>query len=236
MYIELIIVIVTGAFIVLFVSTTFLEKQYIQDFAPAISDRSSSNSSYFIAMNNEAMKLGFTPAGLFDQKRKSRIYQAHLALWISEDRQTLLRIAGGKTAGMPIKRSALTSFVEPNLIVETWDYFGMVDISGLTDRKIVLNAHLKELLAHHQNRVSAYSGTKQGFSTAQSLVAYEALMAMKTTAMERRGLAKFVDREKGVWRHTLKGAWVSYAKGFRRQLAEGKAQQDRINLKRPGAQ
>ena len=67
-----------------------------------------------------------------------------------------------------------------------------------------------------------------------ALTADEAMQTMKAQRMERLGLAKFVNRDRDVWRHTLKGAWLQYYRGFRTQLAEGKMQRDRITLKRPG--
>lgn len=60
------------------------------------------------------------------------------------------------------------------------------------------------------------------------------MQAMKAAGMERLGLSKFVNVERTVWRYTLKGAWISYSKGFRKQLAEGKMQMERVKLKRPG--
>jgi hypothetical protein len=235
MYIELVIMGVIVIFALLFMSTVFLEKLHIRDFIPASLEKSGGDSPYFTAMNKAAQELGFSPAGIFDQNRKSRMYKARIALWISQDGETLLRIAGGKTAGVPIKRSTLTSFIEPDVILETWDNFGMADISGLTDRKIILNAHLDELVNGHEARLEKCSGKRRAFSPAQSLTAYEALLAMKTTQMGKLGLANFVDKERGIWRHTLKGALVSYFKGFQEQLAEGKAQKESINLKGPGS-
>src|SRR5712692_8579714 len=152
MYFELIILIVVGAFILLFVSTAFLERQRIKEFVPSSTEQVTTVSPYFVAMNEAAQRLGFITAGLFVQDRGSRVYQARVSLWVSPNRETLLRIAGGKTAGVSVKRTTLTSFVEPEHIVETSDNFSMADLSGLTDRKVVLNAHLDELLASHEER------------------------------------------------------------------------------------
>lgn len=234
MYIELIALILLGVFILVFVSTAFLEKQHIKDFIPSPVENGTPESPYFLAMNDFARRLGFTKAGVFVQNRGSRIYQARLALWISSDRQSLLRIGGGKTAGVPIKRSVLTSFVEPNRIIETSDDFGMADISGLTDFKVILNADLDELNLAHEKRLAECTGEKRSFLETDALVASEAIRAIRATEMEKLGFAKFISADRTVWRHTLKGALASYFKGFRAQLAQGKAQSDRIHLKRPG--
>jgi hypothetical protein len=60
------------------------------------------------------------------------------------------------------------------------------------------------------------------------------MQAMRAVEMERRGWGRFVNPERSVWRHTWKGAWLGYTKGVKLQMAEGKAQQHRINNKRPG--
>lgn len=218
----------------LFVSTAFLEKQHIQDFVPATSARVVTDSPYFKAMNETAKRLDFTSAGDFVQNRSSPVYQACVSLWVSQDSQTLLRIAGGKTAGIPIRRSSLISFLEQGRIIETSDEFGMADLSDLTDRKVILNGGLNELVAGHQQRLVEQIGPKRTFSEAQAMIACEAMQAMKAARMERLGLSKFVNAERTVWRYTLKGAWISYSKGLRKQLAEGKMQMERVKLKRPG--
>jgi len=77
-------------------------------------------------------------------------------------------------------------------------------------------------------------GPRRAFAASAALTAIEAMQAMKAAQMERLGLGKFTNRERTVWRHTLKGAWLTYSKGYRAQLAEAKSQRDRIVVKRPG--
>jgi hypothetical protein len=61
-----------------------------------------------------------------------------------------------------------------------------------------------------------------------------AMQAMSATRMERLGWGTFLNRARTVWPHTVKGAWLSDFTGFRKQLAAGTAQGDRIALRRPG--
>src|SRR2546426_11358121 len=103
MYLELIILAALGAFIIVFVSTAFLEKQRLHDFVPVSADEPTTDSSYFNAMNVAAARLGFRPAGVFVQKRASVLYQARMAVWVSSDQNILLLVGGGKTARVPIK-------------------------------------------------------------------------------------------------------------------------------------
>jgi hypothetical protein len=235
MYLELIILLVLGTFILIFISTALLERQQLHDFVLAPTTEPTRDSSYFEAMNVAAGRLGFASAGVFVQNRASRMYQAQVAIWISPDRATLLRIGGGTTARVPIKRTILTSLVEPDRIIQTQDDFGIADLSGLTSRKIVLNADLDEMLACHCERLASCPGTKRSFSPGAALADWQSIQEMRAQQMVRLGLAKFLNQEQSVWRHTLKGAWLKYFEGFRSQLAEGKAQKERISKKRPGA-
>ena len=235
MYVELIIWGALAAFILLFVSTAFLEKQRLHDFVPAPGDEPTTDSPYFNAMNDAALRLGFTSAGVFIQNRASKMYRAKVAVWISPEREILLRIAGGKTARVPIRRTLLISIVQSDHILQTQDDFGMADLSGLTGREVVLNADLDELLVRHRQRIASNSGSKRLFSPSNALYDWESIEAMKSQQMARLGLIKFLNREESVWRHTLKGAWLQYYKGLRGQLAEGKSQIERVSRKRPGS-
>ncbi|MBA4149770.1 MAG: hypothetical protein H0X66_16780 [Verrucomicrobia bacterium] len=235
MSIQLLFWVLVGLFILFSVSVAFVEKQHIRDLVPLTPDRSIQWSPYFKAMNEAAERLGFVHAGIFVQDRKSRMYQAHMAIWISPEGHSLLRISGGTTAGIEIKRTWLTSFVEPNRIIETTDESGMADLSGYTDRKWLLNAGLDEMVACHIDRLAKYPEAKRHFPVNQALAACEAMRAMTVAQMQKLGLASFINAERTIWKHTLKGAWLNYAKGFRGQLKEGKAQMKRMDLKRPGA-
>jgi hypothetical protein len=235
MYLELFILAGLGAFIVLFVSSAVLEKQHLHEFAPAPAGESGSDSAYFNAINMAAERLGFEAAGTVDQNRASRLYRARLALWVSPDREILLLVGGGKTAGVPIKRTILITVIDRDRIIQTQDDFAMADLSGLTDRKVVLNADLDELLSSHRERCAAQHRAKRHFSIESALSNWESIQEMKARQLSRLGLIKFLNREETIWRHTLKGAWLQYFKGFRGQLAEGKSQKERISRKRPGS-
>src|SRR5579864_4833634 len=86
--------VISGLFIILFVTTAFLEKGYLRDFLPATAGKPEEDSPYFKAMNEAAERLGFAPAGVFNQNRPSKIYRARVALWVSEDKHILVRVGG----------------------------------------------------------------------------------------------------------------------------------------------
>jgi hypothetical protein len=235
MFIELIIFGGIGAFILLFVLTALLERQQLNEFVPAPPGEPVTDSPYFEAMNAAATRLGFAAAGLLVQNRDSKLYQARIALWVSPDQTMLLQIGGGKTARFPIKRTILTSRVAPDHLLQTQDDFGMADLSGLTSCKILINADLDELVACHCERLGANPGVLGGFTIANACAEWEAIRTAKARALARLGLIKFLNFDQTVYRHTLKGAWLQYYRGFRGQLAEGKAQAHRTSKKRPGA-
>ncbi len=234
MYLELIVWGILATFILVFLSTAFLEKQHLDDFVSDSASDTAADSAYFSEMNSAAKRLGFASAGVFAQKRTSKLYQARVALWVSPDGRILLLVGGGKTARVRIRRSTLISVIEPDQIIQTQDDFGMADLSGLTSRRVVLNADLDELLAAHLERLSSSAGPYRRFSTGTGFADWHSINAMRSQQMARLGLLKFLNREETLWRHTLKGAWLQYYTGFRSQLAEGKSQTARIHKKRPG--
>lgn len=235
MYLELIIGGGICAFILLFVLTALLERQQLQEFVPAPPDKLEPDSPYFQAMNAAAARLGFSAAGVFAQNRTSKLYQARLALWVSADQTMLLQVYGGKTARLPLKRTILTSWTEPQRFLQTQDDFSMSDLSGLTSCKVVLNADLDELVASHREKLAAHPGATRSFAPASAFADWESMHAAKVHALAQQGLIKFLNFDQTVYRHTLKGAWLQYYRGFRGQLAEGKAQAHRASKKRPGA-
>lgn len=233
LYLTLTFFAIVAIFVVFFVSVAFFEKQHVCDLVPA-DGRAISTAPYFNAMNDDAAKLGFIPAGVFVQDRKSKLYQACVAFWISPDGYTLLRIGGGTTAGIEIKRSVLATFIEPEKIIETTDEAGSADLSGLTDRKLVLNAHLEELVRRHNERLQRIEGARRVFTPDQALTAFATMQAMRANRLEALGFARSVNRERTIWRYTFKGAWLLQTKGMYKQLEEADRQEDRVRLKRPG--
>src|SRR5262245_679033 len=190
MYLELAKLTVVMVFAIAFITISRLEKVPIRDFIACDADTLRIDQPYFIAMNNAARQLGFVFAGEFRQDRRSRVYRVRLALWVSPDGQLLLRVAGGKTAGVPVRQTMVTRFVEPDRIVETADDFGTADITGLTDREVWLNADLEELLTRHLERMAKYAGPKRGFSPHAAFAAYLAIQAMRSIEMVRQGLGE----------------------------------------------
>lgn len=226
---------IIGGFIVLFVTTALLEKIHLNDFVPAPGGEPLADTRYFNAMNDSAKHLGFIPAGVFVQNRGSRIHRAQVALWVSPERDILLQIGGGKTAGVPVKRTILYSILSSNQIIQTQDGAGTVDLSGLTDQRFILRADLDELLSCHSDRLASRIEQKQIFSTQTALSDWQSIGHMKAEQMARMGFVQFLNQEHTIFRHTPRGAWLQYYKGLRGQLTQAETQLDRASKKRPGS-
>ena len=136
--------------------------------------------------------------------------------------------------GHTIRRTILYSVVSSDQILQTQDDFATIDLSGITNQQVLVHADLDELLSLHRERLASCFEQKRTFSTGTTFSDWESIRRMRVEQMARMGLAKFTNREESVYRHTLKGAWLQYYRGFRRQLAEGKNQAERIHKKRPG--
>lgn len=233
--IVLIIWAVIGAWAVLFIMVCLLEKTHLDDFVPAPGGEPLPDTPYFTAMNDAAKRSDFTAAGIFVQSRSSRIYQAQTALWVSPEKDILLQICGGKTARVPIKRTVLWSVVSSNQIIQTQDQATAVDLSGLTDQRLLLRADLDELVSLHRQRLASYQEQVRTFSPGTAFSEWQSIRFMRVEQMARMGLARFLNQQQTIYRYTFKGAWLQYHKGLRGQLAEAKTQVDRMSKKAPGS-
>ena len=229
-----IIWLISIAFFILFFLTACFEKLEIEQFVPAQYGRPPELSKYFHAMAASARELGFTDLGLFVQNRGSKVYAAVLGFQLSPDSRILLRIGAGKTLGVRIRRTTLISRLTDGRFLETADDFGSWDLSGLTEKEVVLNAHLPELLENHRRRLATATSSPREFPRSNILAVYQEMESDKAEQLGRLGLARPLNLQHTTWRYTMKGAWRQYFHGFRRQLADGKKQADRVRLKRPG--
>ena len=229
-----ILLIISIVFFLMLLLTSLLEKQHIQQFRAMNLDALPPPSPYCRAMTENAQELGFEPLGTFMQDRGSKAYAAIVSYWLSPDTRTLARIGGGKTLGIPIRRTVLVSRFASGQMFETTDEFGVLDLSGLAQREIVMNASLRELYDCHKARLATAQDEPQSFSRGGILAVHEEMELAKAERLEKLGLAKPVNIQHTIWRYTLKGALQIYFKSYRGQLALGKSQIKRAGLKRPG--
>jgi hypothetical protein len=212
------------------------EKQRVRDFVSMPSESLPAPSRYFQAMNDNAPALGYQFDQIVGQNRTgSSTYRCCLAFWLSADQKSLLSIGGGKLARLDYKRTTLLSRLANNRILVTTDELGTEDLSGTRDLELLMNAHLPELHALHQQRLLNSSAAAIPFSTTNLSGQFEELNQIRVDALVQRGFAKFITPDQNTFRYTLKGAWVNATSGYLRGLKRAEAQKDRSGIKRPGS-
>ena len=230
-YLDLIIPV---GFFILFFMTCCLEKQHIKQYIACEDAKLSSASPYCHAVVQQAGSLGFQNLGTFAQDRKSKIYTAVMGYWLSPDGKTLARIAGGKTAKINIRRTTLISYDANGRRLETADDFAGVDLTGIVNREVLMRAHLPELYGRHQERLAVLAFDARLFPHGDILAFNENMEMVRYSQLKQMGLARPVNREESIWNYTVRGAWLNYFQGFRKQLEAAKLQRERVKMKRPG--
>ena len=231
--IELLIVAVVLIFFLFIFGTSIFEKQILCQFVPVDGSQLDRPSPYYLAVNESVRHAGFALVGTFKQSRNSKVYQAFFSLWVSPDGGTMVRVVGGKTMGVGIRRTILTNYLVDGRLVESSDEFMTPDLSGLTDREILMRAHFDELLGFHQERLAKIGVESRRFNIASAFQAYQTFEAMRADRLEEMGLARFANAERAVWRYTMRGAyrncWAS-----RKEFGNSMKQSKRAAMKRPG--
>jgi hypothetical protein len=224
---------VVGLFLALLFFVALFERHPPDEFVPCDLDRLPEPSRYFLAVSDSARRLGFEFVGSFKQNRKSRVYGAYVTYWLAPDRKTLLRVDGGKTIRVPEKKMLLTSLMLDNRLLVTTDKVGNRDLSNLTDRKLLTNAHLEELYEYHQKRLAAQPLQPRLWEKERAFQLAESLREMKANRLIELGLARYVDPQRTVWCYSWRGA-LRIITSLQQATDEGSAQMERRNLKRPG--
>lgn len=223
----------TFIFIVVFISVCLLEKQYIQQFEFADINRLTP-SNYTLAMNEMIRKLGFSHDGTYILKRGG-IYKATADFWVSSDLQVMAVVGGGKIIGIDYKKIFMYTQLENGQVFVTSDDFGEKDLSGLINSEVLMFADASGIYDLHYSRIKDYVGQIKPFNKTKLLSQFEQIEADRAKKLVEMGLAVNIDHLEGVWRYSFKGAFQSYWRGYRQQLAQAKFQHERINIKRPGS-
>jgi len=227
------VVVAIAVFAIVFIAISFFEKQYIHKFEFADSN-TFLPLPYTSAMNEALLSMEFKHDGTY-QHMKGGIYKVTADLWLSADSQILAVVGGGKMLNMPYKKTFLYSRLDNGQILLTNDDFGVSDLSGIMDIEVLMNADAKELVETHSKRLMQSDNSVIPFKKSGLLQQFEQIEADETLKLIDMGLANFVNYQENVWTYTVKGALLNYWRGFRKQLTQAKAQQERINIKRPGA-
>ena len=177
------IAVVIVGFFLLLVGVSLVEKQPVKEFVPVGPTITVNPSPYYLAVTDAATRLGFTAAGVFVPNRPQKTYRFHVALFVSPEHDTLLKIAAGKVAGLPLKKTTLMSCLGNGQTVETSDEPGLPDQSGLTQHEFLLNADLNELWTLHRNRLTLLPEVRREFTEANALEAYETTQMVRVSQL-----------------------------------------------------
>ena len=230
-----IIAAVTAAFVlfsIVLIAVAVLEKQPIRELAPLERDWSPSLLPYACAMNSQIEHTGLACVGYF-AAASSRMDKTITTAWLSPDRTIRVVVSAGRMAKLKVRRTTLVTRLPDGRKILTTDEFGMADLSGLTDRLLLLNANFPELWRLHQERVSSIGMAPllQGGDVPSELAEERQAEVERLIEM---GYAKFIDPAMTKWRFTLRGAWACWRYGFLAQIGRSMGQTDRSKLPRPG--
>lgn len=212
-----------------------LEKQMIHCFEPCGEPDPSTQSDYLKAVNQSARDLGFLFCGWYHCIRGGP-YRAVITAWLSEDLRTLLITAGGKMAGVDLKKMALHSMAIDGPVLLTCDEDIPPDLSGLLDVQVLWNADLRELYDLHLTRIAPWENELEFFDSASILEDYEMFDQKRVRILVNAGFAEYVDYSQNQWRYTWKGAFALKTR-FVKSLKRDRSQAYRFGpeFKRPGS-
>ena len=205
-----------------------LEKQMIHCFEPCDENDISCQSDYTKAVNKSAAELGFLFCGWFQQNRGG-IYQATLTAWLSPDFHILLIVAGGKTAGVNLKKMFFCSGTIDGPVLMTCDESKLPDLSGLIEMQVLWNANLQELYNLHLSRIAPWQNDLEIFNPDSVLEDYELFEQKQVRILVNAGLAEYLDYNQNEWRYTWKGAFALRTR-FIKSLKKDKLQAYRFGL------
>ena len=227
-----VLLIIAAVFAIVLISAYKFDRCYIRRFKPADETKLPSPSFYTREMNEKARELGFEHCGWYVQDR-GRLFQCTATFWLWPDKLTLLLVGGGKLIGLDYKTTFLYSKPVEGAVLVTSDQIGEVSITGVFDKEFLVHADLEELWKHHKSRVAFFEGKVEKFNRSDVLGEYESLLRRYANALIEHGLARWLDKGREEWRHTIKGSLQGYI-NFRRESRKFTKQRKRLSRRAPG--
>lgn len=233
------LVVLAFSVVVISVVLTFLvalwEKQYVETYSPLQpeDDRLEANS-YYTVMNQLALTVGYVPCGEYWANRKGPFSRVRVAFWLSPDGLTAGVVAGGKVARFRYRKTFLFSQLRTGEVYLTMDDFGVADLSGTRNTRVVLNADFVELARVHAARILLRSDATELFAREHLLRQMNQMETERVRRLVSDGYGRYLDLQQSVWRHTIRGAWSLTFAGFFRGIQQAKEQSNRQHLNRPG--
>jgi hypothetical protein len=227
---------VLGVFVLIFIVTCLCERQYlVGDVEPASEPYPYPPSPYWRATREAAFQLGLQHAGDFATKRNTSSVKGLLTLCISQDRNVVAAISSGSAVGAKLKKTVLRTRLATGRVLESTDNPGTEDLSGVTDRAVLLNAGIAELMSFHTERLANSSSTPLPFNPNALLREYEQMDVDKGARCVLLGLARWVDPQQTAIRMTFRGALAHLRRVFQQAGKLQREQQHRTHIRRAGS-
>src|SRR4051812_1128014 len=194
-----------AAFCLLLFVVALVEKIPVRQFEeePIPPDEAPDLTPYMYAMNDAAAQRGFTYTGTYQHAKYASLFVSY---WLSPDGRTMARIASGKIAKMNSKSTALVSELANGRWIITRDEL-TTELSSLIDMHVQVNADFDELWALHWSRVQPYLAGVRTLAGPKSLRDIDQEWERRRAeALVARGIARWTDMSKSVFRYTLAGA------------------------------
>jgi hypothetical protein len=156
--------------------------------------------------NVAAQSLGFRYLGAY-RHGGGAVYKVRYDFWVSGEHEVLVIVGGGTMASIPLDNTWLfTQLAEgPMLVTITAHNAGEYDLSGLTSEVLVRKAGLAQAIHAHLGRMKLQSSPALNYSDAP-LSDHFQFRKSWSEQLERKGLVRFVDPARNVWKYTLWGA------------------------------
>jgi len=143
-------------------------------------------------------------------------------------------IAGGKVAGMRYRRTRLYTRLRDGGIVMTIDDHTVMDLSQTTDAKVLMRADFEELARVHARRIIVLSDEALPYARENLAEQLNQRESERVSLLVSLGYGRYLDSQKTVWRHTIRGAWQLTFAGVFRGVRDAEDQSERKHLSRPG--
>jgi len=222
-------------FVTVLFAACLLERQYLSgNFEPAEAPFPYEPSPYWKATREAAIQLGWQHAGDFAIKKKTSKVRGLLSLFLNADRTVMAAIFSGASVVAKDKRTTLRTGLATGRVLDSTDSPGTEDLSGVTERAVLLRAGMAELSAFHLRRIENAGALPVSFSSTASLADYQRFDLQKGQRWVQMGLAKWADSQQTSIRMTFRGA-CGHIKRLFTQMSKLTQQSERIEIPRAGS-
>ncbi len=162
-----------------------------------------------------ARSRGFNPCGLFLDESRTKLSESYLSFWLNKSRDTLVlfipvRLAGkDDTARVPFE--VLTLLVNGIYLITRSTYTPETIGSGWREMECLEGeVTLSRLLYRHEQRLRKCGMKPQTILRANAVQFYEAYERERIGRLVRLGRAKYLDKNKTLWRLKARGEITSF--------------------------